>query len=42
MLGHVPIDLGVVGEWVADDPVETFQEADEASLLATLGSLSRG
>ena len=37
LLGHVPIDLRVVGEGVADGPVKALQEADEAPLLATLG-----
>jgi len=37
LLGHVPIDLGVVGEGIADGAAETSQEAHEAPLLATLG-----
>jgi len=37
LLGHVPIDLGVADEGIADGAAETSQEAHEAPLLATLG-----
>jgi hypothetical protein len=37
LFGHVPIDLGVVGQGVADGAVQTLEETDEPSLLASLG-----